>query len=372
MCQVFAARGPLDHWADLSQQEVQRAHEQSLNVQANWGSVYVASLVVWGISILMLLGRSPLVGFPFWIAAAGWAVARKKRQVRPPWNINYRPPPPFARPDPHVDSSPPRTTESRSAANADRPNPSTPRDSSASNETVFPPPTPVEPLAKRRRPTRRVKVIAAGIALLTAAGLVVAMAAWPDRSATATSSGRAASSSILPIDPPSTTPRSAPAAIAPVAPSSASTPPVTAEVCSTHRVTLSKLPIGLCDRGHVVELIQELLDDSNTALDIPGDFGAATRDAVSAFQSQESLGVTGVVDLATWTKLTAGHQIPGFDLDGDGLILPDELGATTSTTAPPNDSVPRDTCHLAPDHGAGHRRNMPHASRQCDSPAGHV
>lgn len=60
------------------------------------------------------------------------------------------------------------------------------------------------------------------------------------------------------------------------------------------------------DTGAGVEALQRRLNarlDPSPALDIDGDFGPATRDALIRFQRQAKLRASGVTDAATWTAL---------------------------------------------------------------------
>ncbi|MFO0911042.1 MAG: peptidoglycan-binding protein [Isosphaeraceae bacterium] len=60
------------------------------------------------------------------------------------------------------------------------------------------------------------------------------------------------------------------------------------------------------DNGSAVETLQRLLNvrlSPSPELDIDGDFGAATREAVMRFQRSKNLDPTGVVDRATWDAL---------------------------------------------------------------------
>lgn len=65
-------------------------------------------------------------------------------------------------------------------------------------------------------------------------------------------------------------------------------------------------------RGHsgfLVQHLQELLHAANYPVGrIDGDFGGATAAAVLSFQEDHGLGVTGVVDQATWAALLAGNK----------------------------------------------------------------
>lgn len=64
-------------------------------------------------------------------------------------------------------------------------------------------------------------------------------------------------------------------------------------------------------RGHygfIVEHLQTLLDDADYPVGaVDGDFGSATTGAVLAFQEDNGLGVTGIVDQDTWSALLSGQ-----------------------------------------------------------------
>ena len=88
----------------------------------------------------------------------------------------------------------------------------------------------------------------------------------------------------------------------------------------------NELPLRMCDRGMGVGYMQEAL--SNRGYEVPEDqeFGPATEAAVRAFQRDNGLEADGIVGPATWRALGGGLGLPGWDLNGDGMITPDELG----------------------------------------------
>lgn len=56
---------------------------------------------------------------------------------------------------------------------------------------------------------------------------------------------------------------------------------------------------GGADEAHV-KVIQEAVE-----AEVTGEYDEATREAVMAYQKKKKLPVTGVVDAATWKKITA-------------------------------------------------------------------
>jgi len=86
------------------------------------------------------------------------------------------------------------------------------------------------------------------------------------------------------------------------------------------------LPLGMCDEGFPVQLLQIRLNlVGDYGLEEDGQFGPASQAAVRAYQTAYGLPVTGVADYPTWRSLFLGAGLPGEDLDGDGVITPNEL-----------------------------------------------
>ncbi len=85
------------------------------------------------------------------------------------------------------------------------------------------------------------------------------------------------------------------------------------------------LPIGKCSQGLAVEYVQRFLNDLGYELDADGYFGSGTEFAVKYFQRQNSLRVTGLVELETWKALLNGSSLPGYDMDGNGVVTPEEF-----------------------------------------------
>ena len=85
------------------------------------------------------------------------------------------------------------------------------------------------------------------------------------------------------------------------------------------------LPIRKCSEGLAVEYVQRFLYDLGYELEADGYFGAGTEFAVKYFQRENSIRATGLVDIDTWKALLAGTVLPGNDLDGNGVITPEEF-----------------------------------------------
>lgn len=100
--------------------------------------------------------------------------------------------------------------------------------------------------------------------------------------------------------------------------------------CDDYRVN-DRYPIRLCDRGEPVRLIQQALRDRGADVDVDGYFGPGTVMAVRRFQGAGGLNVDGLVGPRTWAALVP-HAV-GFDLDGSGVVDPDEIGSPGSATA---------------------------------------
>lgn len=108
------------------------------------------------------------------------------------------------------------------------------------------------------------------------------------------------------------------------APPAATAPPQSSTGCRSY-VFRDRLPLQLCNEGSAVRWIQLLLDDRNYQVDIDGCFGPGTERAVKQYQNAAGLVPDGVVGEQTWRALTAGIDLPGYDLNGDGMVSPDEI-----------------------------------------------
>ena len=51
----------------------------------------------------------------------------------------------------------------------------------------------------------------------------------------------------------------------------------------------------------------------------------AVEFAVKYFQRQNSLRATGLVELETWKAILDGSTLPGYDMDGNGVVTPEEF-----------------------------------------------
>jgi peptidoglycan hydrolase-like protein with peptidoglycan-binding domain len=83
-------------------------------------------------------------------------------------------------------------------------------------------------------------------------------------------------------------------------------------------------PMRRCDEGYAVFIIQQALVSHGYTVDVDGYFGPGTEQAVRDFQRTAGLEIDGLVGPHTWSTL-AGQQ-PGWDLDSNGIIDPDEIG----------------------------------------------
>lgn len=63
--------------------------------------------------------------------------------------------------------------------------------------------------------------------------------------------------------------------------------------------------VQIGDKGNDVLFVQERLRDAGYSLTLDGQFGPGTRRQLQAFQKQQGLPVTGIVDVATFRKLTS-------------------------------------------------------------------
>jgi cell wall-associated NlpC family hydrolase len=73
--------------------------------------------------------------------------------------------------------------------------------------------------------------------------------------------------------------------------------------------TSAAVNLKLNSRGNAVSLLQHRLQQLNfTITTVDGIFGEETKNAVIAFQKSHNLAATGIVDTATWTKLSDAVQ----------------------------------------------------------------
>jgi hypothetical protein len=80
------------------------------------------------------------------------------------------------------------------------------------------------------------------------------------------------------------------------------------------------LPLKLCQKGRGVQYVQQLL-----GVDDDGNFGNTTHNALLDFQYSRGLEPNGIVDSQTWLELDPNQGGPGLDVNGDGLVTPDEF-----------------------------------------------
>ena len=87
-------------------------------------------------------------------------------------------------------------------------------------------------------------------------------------------------------------------------------------------------PLKLCQEGSAVRLVQEVLVELGYEIEADGYFGKGTEFALKYFQRLEGIRATGKVDEATWKVMFEGIGLPGNDLNGDGIVGPNELSGT--------------------------------------------
>ena len=82
------------------------------------------------------------------------------------------------------------------------------------------------------------------------------------------------------------------------------------------------------DNGEWVTYLQQLLLEAGYFVDVDGDFGPGTEEAVQSFQSANELSADGVVGSRTWAALTGTSG--GADNSGGGQSA-DDTGRTSSS-----------------------------------------
>jgi murein L,D-transpeptidase YcbB/YkuD len=101
------------------------------------------------------------------------------------------------------------------------------------------------------------------------------------------------------------------------------TRPTAPPVCTSYTPS-NAYHLDICDSGAAVRLVQERLRASiDSSLNVDGYFGPGTRNAVRTFQQMHGLTVDGQVGPATWALLVP--DAPGIDVDGSGVVDPDEI-----------------------------------------------
>ena len=82
------------------------------------------------------------------------------------------------------------------------------------------------------------------------------------------------------------------------------------------------LPLEYCDLGLGVSYVQKAL-----GITVDGFFGAETWETLGRFQLKNGLSEFLIVGPETWLRLFPNQNaMPGFDMNGDGLITADEFG----------------------------------------------
>jgi Putative peptidoglycan binding domain len=101
------------------------------------------------------------------------------------------------------------------------------------------------------------------------------------------------------------------------------TRPSTPAVCPSYTPN-NDYHLGICDSGPAIRLAQERLRASiDSSLNVDGYFGPGTRNAVRTFQQLHGLSVDGYIGPLTWAALVP--DAPGTDVDGSGIVDPDEI-----------------------------------------------
>ena len=87
------------------------------------------------------------------------------------------------------------------------------------------------------------------------------------------------------------------------------------------------LPLEYCEEGRGIQYAQQILVSLGYDIEIDSYFGPASHAAVRDFQYRRGLPVTGKIDVDTWKALDPSQTLfPGTDLNGDGLVTPNEFG----------------------------------------------
>ncbi|MEY4080853.1 MAG: putative peptidoglycan binding domain [Actinomycetota bacterium] len=87
------------------------------------------------------------------------------------------------------------------------------------------------------------------------------------------------------------------------------------------------LPLRYCQEGRGIRYAQEILVGLGYDIEADSYLGKASVAAIRDFQSVNGLAITGMIDRQTWRALDPTQsRFPGTDLNGDGLVTPDEFG----------------------------------------------
>lgn len=87
------------------------------------------------------------------------------------------------------------------------------------------------------------------------------------------------------------------------------------------------LPLEYCEEGRGIMYAQQILVRFGYEIEADSYFGPASYAAVRDFQARKGLPVTGRIDTDTWRALDPSQtSFPGNDLNGDGLVTPNEFG----------------------------------------------
>lgn len=99
--------------------------------------------------------------------------------------------------------------------------------------------------------------------------------------------------------------------------------------CDEYVPSGPEYPIRRCQTGFEVRVTQIVLGQRGYDVEADGDFGAATEQAVRAFQADAGLEVDGLVGPDTWSALYVGSPLStggeAVDVDGSGSIDPWEV-----------------------------------------------
>jgi hypothetical protein len=110
--------------------------------------------------------------------------------------------------------------------------------------------------------------------------------------------------------------------------SSVTTAPVVLPRCDEYAYN-DTLPLEYCEEGRGIMYAQQILVRYGYEIEADSYFGPASYAAVRDFQARKGLPVTGRIDTETWRALDPNipqQSFPGTDLNGDGLVTPNEFG----------------------------------------------